>query len=310
MSQHEKEFHVKQAYYASPFVPPALLAAHGFEPVDASSLALPSENQRLVGHLQGVCPFAAFVHDVARRMAKKEDVIVFAGTCDQMRRIADFLVDGTDAAIFVLNIPAACETSGVEDYYADELKRLGRFLVAHGGHLPTMDVFRNANKHDRKCLKASREGRGGRKAKRIAIVGGPASHRLLAEMGETIRRHGGEIALDATENGMRCAPVFPKDDVGSVDDAYAFLAKSYFKIPDVFRRPDTLLHEWLRRELRATKAQGLILVRCLWCDLWRLAGKRIIGDAGISCVEIELDDFTQGLSSRSTLRIQSLLEAL
>lgn len=146
--------------YSSPFVPPEWIAAHGCTPVRLTP-SLGGEDGQARATQEGVCPYAQGFAQEALAWAGAEPggeqsgkpdagpnaaAIVFAPLCDQMRRMADRaatgepdLRPGAAAAvpIFAMHVPRTWQTAAARDFYRDELRRLGRFLVRLGGHEPT-----------------------------------------------------------------------------------------------------------------------------------------------------------------------------
>jgi benzoyl-CoA reductase/2-hydroxyglutaryl-CoA dehydratase subunit BcrC/BadD/HgdB len=131
-------------HYVSPFVPAEWIAAHGFTPVRL--FPLEAGPGPLLGPLEGLCPYArAFANACgAERSASCQlaprnltgcatkaapAAVVVATTCDQMRRVSEWLARDGLPPLFTLNVPATWKTSGAQRMYLDELKRLGRFLV-------------------------------------------------------------------------------------------------------------------------------------------------------------------------------------
>ena len=78
----------------------------------------------------------------------------------------------------------------------------------------------------------------------LALVGGP----LLVDdcvFLEQVAAVGGRIVLDASEWGERTLPA-RLDRARVASDPLGELARMYFdEIPDVFRRPNTRLYDWL-----------------------------------------------------------------
>ena len=130
--------------YSSPFVPVEWIAAHGMRPVrliPRSAMRTPT-----VGRSFGVCPFArAFAHEVLS--LEEEAAVVFATTCDQMRRAADLVEANSELPVFLMNVPATWRTVSAQRLYLDELKRLGRFLVRLGGKPPSGDELASIMLH-------------------------------------------------------------------------------------------------------------------------------------------------------------------
>ena len=121
-----------EVFYTSPWVPPEWIKAHGLEPRgiwlagDFACESLPLA--------AGVCAYANAVVRMAERHA--ESAVIFTTHCDQLRRGFDTVVGAAAPRVFLFNLPVTWQTPVAERIYADELRRLGRFLVGLGGHAP------------------------------------------------------------------------------------------------------------------------------------------------------------------------------
>jgi len=140
----------------------------------------------------------------------------------------------------------------------------------------------------------------------LALIGGP----LLAEDApflEAIEKAGGRIVVDASEGGERTLPA-PADRCHLKDDPLDELVRIYFDtIPDVFRRPNTLLHEWLGVHLSAHSVRGIILRRYAFCDLWHAELYRLRKWSDVPVLEIDAAA-EEGESSRALGRVEAFLE--
>jgi benzoyl-CoA reductase/2-hydroxyglutaryl-CoA dehydratase subunit BcrC/BadD/HgdB len=315
--------------YASPFVPPEWIAAHGLRPT-RPALGPPRRPEGSAGR----CPFAeAFVDRASGLLGQGEArAIVATSTCDQMRR-------GTEALPhrFLFEVPHTWQTASAHRTYVSELRRLGRFLVEWGGREPDDDALLGAMRRfddGRRALLSARDGLGGRgfaeavaafhergdgrfeTADRprpgaggvpVALVGGPLRADQLA-LHDVIEAAGGRVALDATETGERTFPA-RFDRRRMAGDPVLELADAYFgTIPAVFRRPNRMLYEYLRRELDARDVRAIVVVHCVWCDLWRAEAGRIGEWSGRPVTTVDLADGDAGWRRIET-RIQALLES-
>jgi benzoyl-CoA reductase/2-hydroxyglutaryl-CoA dehydratase subunit BcrC/BadD/HgdB len=309
----------------------------------------------------GLCPYArAFMAEVAG--TGEIDAAVFATTCDQMRRAAEWVARARQdqgRAVFLMNVPATWQTPASARMYRDELLRLGRFLVSLGGTAPsrehlaeTMEAYdaqravsldpymfrvwravnplplreRVAEGRVRGCRGStpypqplSHEGRGVSsgilnthpdppRAKPVAIVGGPLM-RGDERIFQTVADAGGRAVLDGTESGPRTLPA-PFDRRRIRDDPLMELVDAYFgAIPDAFRRPDTLLYQWLERELAASGARGIIVWRYVWCDMWAAAAARLRETTGLPVLDFDVSG-DEAAAARTDGRIQAFLEVL
>jgi len=280
--------------YISPFVPAEWIEAHGLR-------ARRVQAEGGVSAAAGACPLAtAFA-----QCAGDRDAVVFTTTCDQMRRMAERCCSDP-SRVFLMNVPATWETAEAFALYTDELRRLGRFMVRLGGIAPAAEQLATVmREHDI----ARRSGavvvdRG----TPVAMVGAPL-RREDRWLFDCVNHAGGCVALDATEGGQRCWPA-QFDERGMAADPLAELARKYFlTIPDAFRRPDTLLQEYLQREVALRKIRGVILVRYLWCDQWHAQLVRMKESLKIPVIEIDLGGQDHDLP-RIRTRIESLIGIL
>jgi benzoyl-CoA reductase/2-hydroxyglutaryl-CoA dehydratase subunit BcrC/BadD/HgdB len=143
---------------------------------------------------------------------------------------------------------------------------------------------------------------------RLALVGGPLLEGQL-ELFDVVERFGGRIVLDATASGELTMP-------GAIDgrraakNPLAELARAYFgAIPHAMRRPDTMLHDYLARELAARKARGVLLHRQLWCDLWHGQLPQIRQRTVLPVLDVDGADEDADFG-RQAGRIQAFMEML
>ncbi len=292
--------------YTSPFVPPELVAACGCEPrrvvpdpasADASGMPV-----------TGVCAFArAFVGQA--RENDDVDAVVVTSTCDQMRRAAERF---GDKPAFLMNVPATWRTDAAVRLYMDELRRLGRFLGRAGGR-PLSDkklaeAMEQADARRAPPPEARPVPRAG--AVPVAVIGGPLAGgtEWFFNMIDSV---GGRVVLDGTEGGERTSPA-PFDRRRLRDEPLMVLAEAYFgRIPDAFRRPDSMLYEWIAREAPASGARGVFLLRYTWCDMWALARDRLAEATGLPVVEVDLAGGVDAdIDARAEGRIAAFVEAL
>ena len=115
--------------YASPWVPAEWIEAHGLQP---RGIWWAEEFQLHSTPLSaGVCAFSEALVRFAETHA--EDAIVFATTCDQLRRAFDALSATAKARSFLFNLPAVWQSAGARRLFETEVERLGRFLETLGG---------------------------------------------------------------------------------------------------------------------------------------------------------------------------------
>src|ERR1035441_8499866 len=126
-----------EVFYTSPWVPPEWIKAHGLEPRgiwlarDFACEPLPLA--------AGVCAFANAAVRLTERQAGS--AVIFTTHCDQLRRGFDTVAGAAAPRVFLFNLPVTWQTPVAERIYADELRRLGRFLVGLGGHAPVVAVL-------------------------------------------------------------------------------------------------------------------------------------------------------------------------
>jgi benzoyl-CoA reductase/2-hydroxyglutaryl-CoA dehydratase subunit BcrC/BadD/HgdB len=268
--------------------------------------------------------------------------LVLTTACDQMRYAAAILEQRGGCPVFLLNVPSTWQTATARQLYLDELRRLGRFLVRVGGHAPSnadlsqemLAQERTRNKNSRRPT-AGGEGSGESGGEPsgwggsctaapgdgsttaipttsgipLAIVGGPVmeNDEVLFEL---IEHAGGRVVLDATEDGQRTLPR-PFNPERLAVDPLQELADAYFDaIPDAFRRPNTKLHEWLKREIAARQIRGIILRRYLWCDLWHAALAELKQASGVPVLEVDVGPDDAASPNRVQGRIEAFLETL
>ena len=325
---------MRTVVYSSPFGPAEWLAAHGLRPVRLRPGAgAPAES---LGPIMGMYPYArAFVGEAASMPGV--DGVVLTTTCDQMRRAAEWLALGGGPPVFLMNVPATWQTPAAARLYRDELQRLGRFLVGLGGAPPSRDrLAETLEAYDarRAALRGALGALGPRGASEavarfdrgaapgdeapaapaaphgvpLALVGGPL-RRDDVRLFDAIERAGGLVVLDGTESGARTLPA-PFDRRRLRDDPLLELVDAYFgAIPDIFRRPDTALHQWLGRELAASSARGIILWRNVWCDLWAASVVRLKETTGLPVLDLDVSGEDAGFG-RTGDRIQAFMEML
>jgi len=142
----------------------------------------------------------------------------------------------------------------------------------------------------------------------LAIVGGPLLEWQF-EVFDAVERFGGRIVLDATASGELTMPG-PIDGRRAAEYPLGELARAYFgHIPHAMRRPDTMLHDYLARELPARNVRGVLLHRQLWCDLWHGQLPRIRQRTALPVLDIDVADEDADFG-RQAGRIQAFMEML
>lgn len=287
--------------YSSPFVPPEWIEAHGQTPVRV--LSLPT----VAAAGAGVCPIAA---GFAQAAGNGDDTVIVTTTCDQMRRAGE-TIDGPER-VFLMNVPSLWANPASRELYRQELLRLGRFLVGRGGRSPDPDgLVRAMIEHDDRRASQRAFPPVAPGAARIALVGGPlrVGDEWIIRMLES---RGACLALDATETGQRTMPT-PFERARLDVDPVGELVRAYFDtIPDAFRRPLSMLHQYLSVALDQRRIQAIVLIRGIWCDLWH-AQLPWLRQSGRPVAEVDLGGSASGAAcdaARIRTRIEALLEAI
>lgn len=286
--------HMKTLVYDSPFIPPEWIEACGWRAkriIPSIKIKSPSLH---IDSLEGLCPYArAWLSTAAED--SDADALVMTTTCDQMRRLAETASENLSLPVFLMHVPRTWQTKESFLYYKNELLRLGDFLFQHGGVKPSKELTINTAEpfneiHSRNSGIA------------LALIGSPILREMIP-LFDKIQEAGFSIMLDATRHGIirdTVASELSKFKTYTIDD----LAKIYFeKIPDVFRRPNTMLYSWLTEKICRHKIKGIIFHRHVWCDLWAAETERIRGFGGLPTVVIE-----SGGDEETPLRIFTQIE--
>ena len=319
--------------YFSPFVPPEWIAAHGLRPVWLT-LDRTTARTRDATH-RGICPCAGAL--VANAICgATPGALVLTTVCDQMRYASAYLDTAGDVSTFLLNVPSTWQSPRTRQYYREELERLGRFLVQTGGCEPTSRQLELTIEHYADRRPPALQTRPKMSARRwaetlvdlrsdltsstaaeshcdsghgipLALIGGP----LLAEDDsflDLVEEAGGRVVVDASEGGERTLPA-AIDHRHLKDDPLDELVRIYFDtIPDVFRRPNTRLYEWLGERLSAHSVRGIILRRYPFCDLWHAELHRLRQWSDVPVLDIDVATGEEGESTRTLGRIEAFLE--
>ncbi len=301
---------IRTIAYTCPYVPAEWIAAHGLRP--HRLVPLPTDGEAVAMRAEGLCPYTrAFVNEAAADAAC--DGIIVTTLCDQMRRVYDLLLRGSDKPAFLLNVPKTWQTVAAQRLYVDELKRLGHFLVRLGGRTPSNEELMKTMVEHVGCAMhttSSREEIGvhGTPYVPIAVIGGPLMQRdqILFHL---IEESGGRIVLDATETGRR-GQRRPFDRRQLIENPLLELADAYFSIPDASRRPNSPLYEWLKTELEQAGARGVIFHHYIWCDAWRAEFARLKEWVGLPVLGLDSDGHSETNLARSQNRIRAFLEML
>jgi benzoyl-CoA reductase/2-hydroxyglutaryl-CoA dehydratase subunit BcrC/BadD/HgdB len=317
--------------YSSPFVPAEWIAAHGLRP----SRVITKSPRGAPG--AGICPFS-----LSFREALHDDCgaagAIFTTTCDQMRRAAELAARETRLPLFLMNVPATWQSPAAQRMYISEIQRLGRFLVRLGGAAPgpdelaaAMERFDDSRREllslkgrvtarefalhlmaiqyagepvRESCLRKSGRAPASRRTVPLALIGGPLLGGDLAWF-DIVERFGGEIVLDGTETGERMLPL-SIERRWLRDDPLSELGRIYFAgLPDAFRRPNSELYRWLRRELDARGARGIIYRRYPWCDIWHAELARLREWARLPVLDLDVFESFAGTSPHFAEKFRS-----
>ncbi len=294
--------------YASPFVPPEWIAAHGCTPVRV----VPRAAREAQFDGQGVCYYC---HSLAEELCKEAGAsgIVLTTTCDQMRRMTERVALEIPQPVFLLNVPATWQSESSRALYRAELQRLGDFLVELGGQHPSQSELAalvSMYGEQRAASKSAGPEQEPRVTNGIplALLGGPALREHEGIL-TCIRQAGGHVALDGRTGAERTRPKPLNRDLVQHDPISALVDAYFDYIPDAFRRPNNRLFDWLDSAVSARALRGIIVGHYVWCDLWRAEAFRLKERAGVPCLVIEYDESPE-ISERTTSRIHAFLETL
>jgi hypothetical protein len=314
----------------SPWIPPEWIRLHGLQP--RGIWAVDGFTPGGWPQSAGVCSYA----EAAVRLAEAgtDATVVFATTCDQLRRGFDTAILHGNGRGFLFNLSATWQSAIADQIFRSELERLGRFLLANGGTMPRMDRLRQelARSNDRRRqLLASAPKSASRPFAEamarfhwdgefspppavaqtlqvpLALVGGPflATHWNLLD---AIEATGGRVVLNATETGERSLSPFFELKAGS--DPFDSLIQGYLKnIVDVFQRPNTPLYSWLEPRLAARQVRGIVLWHFTGCDLWRAEAQTMREVFRLPVLVLEANA-EPGAVTRDLTRIQAFVETL
>jgi hypothetical protein len=293
-----------RVFLTSPWIPDAWIRAHGLEPQGVWSAS--GFRRDALPLCAGVCAFT----ETAVRFAntQTDGAVVFATSCDQLRRGFDTAVFHGKSRAFLFNLPAT-QTPAARQIYRSELERLGTFLLELGGSAPTPEILRRemlrSGEARRRLLESAPVA--SRNQVPLALVGGPLSA-ADGNLFDLMRSAGGHVVLDATENGER--GLCPPFDLAAASDPFDTLATGCFEnIVDVFQRPNARLYAWLKSRLLTRGARGIVLWHFTNCDLWRAEARTLREAFGLPLLLLEAGEIA-GISPRDVNRLQSFLEML
>ncbi len=320
-----------ELFLTSPWIPAEFVRAYGVEPRGVWSEHTFWDGTRpLAG---GVCAFAdaavKFTH------AHPNEAVVFASSCDQLRRGFDTCILGASTHSFLFNLPATWQTPVAKQLFRSELERLGYFLEELGGRTPPagrlQQELRLSAQNRSRLIDAAPRSEARTVAQAIArfhwdgtfspptpmcsrdlvplaLVGGPLCERHLQVL-DSIQSAGGHVVLNAAEPGERS--LCPLNGFNPEDNApFEALVDGYFEqIVDVFQRPNTRLYSWLGERIKLREVRGIVLWHFTGCDLWRAEAETLRETFELPVLPLEPDE-ALGISPRGENRIQAFVEAL
>ncbi|MDD5704992.1 MAG: 2-hydroxyacyl-CoA dehydratase family protein, partial [Kiritimatiellae bacterium] len=212
------------------------------------------------------------------------------------------------APVFVMNTPAT-QSDTARVVYGDELRRLSRFLLAVGGQAPSFQLLADARvacdaERRRRLRSRPRPAGPGRRVGLLGCVPDERNDQTLC----LLESAGLEIALDATDDGIRAWPA-PWDESTLRLDPVETLTRAWFDaIPNVWQRPNAFLFDWLKRASASAGLEGWVLFRQIWCDLWHAEVDRLRGCVGLPFLDLEGDPCST--ASRLRTRLEAFAETL
>ncbi|MCF7708752.1 MAG: 2-hydroxyacyl-CoA dehydratase family protein [Verrucomicrobia bacterium] len=143
---------------------------------------------------------------------------------------------------------------------------------------------------------------------RLALIGGPIPASIRHDLDEFLRTYGAAVLLDVTENNM--TQHIPRLNSGrTTGDEFTILASRYFRIPAVWKRPNTAIYTWFSNRVRQEQIDGVLLIRYVFCDLWHCALHEFKHRLSIPILEMDLDG-GEALSASAFSRVQAFLEMI
>jgi len=295
---------------SSPFIPAEWIQAHGFtvERLVPDSGGIEEHDRPFMGR----CPRA---HLLLKSLMKRSDAaaVVLTSTCDQMRRSFDLLNKSWRIPSFLFHVPATWQTPAARKIYLAELNRLGAFLYGISGRLPSQEALAELMKNARPAQIPP--------PANIPLIEPQQNHDGFVHVGiigeSLCRQHRGLLdfirdcgarTFDLTPDGNWGIPVQFSLKLIENDPLDAFVQSCMMGIPGVFQRPDTKMMTRLREDSRQFVLHGVILVRNVWCDLWKAAAHRIQDELKLPVLILDLDE--QPLMPPMTNRIAAFVEIL
>jgi benzoyl-CoA reductase/2-hydroxyglutaryl-CoA dehydratase subunit BcrC/BadD/HgdB len=249
-----------------------------------------------------MCSFAAAWLEMLQQKndAAESFIAVFTSACDQMRRAFDLFSEHHPQNGFLLNVPSTT-TSHAFAYYLHELRRLQACLCALSGlQLHRENLSLSSQSHTIGNTHA------GARIK-IAITGGPVAPSVVETVGAILNAANAEIVLNTTENAM--SPYSLESVHANSGDPLEALARAYFDMPAIWKRPNTAFYEWAVRLARHHGVHGVILFRHNWCDLWHSQSQQFHKHLSLPVLELDLDG-KAAIPQSACSRLEAFMEAL
>ncbi|MHC4552141.1 MAG: 2-hydroxyacyl-CoA dehydratase [Planctomycetota bacterium] len=287
---------MKSVYYTCPFVPEELIVACGGRP----RRCVPALENGALSQTEGMCTFTeAWLGTLLNKAAAGEDfVAVFTTSCDQMRRAYDLFDPPFNRPAFLLHVPTT-ETAVCLSYYEQQLERLKRFLCSVTE--TEFDTHRIPPAQPATPVDCQPG------IINIAITGGPVCESILGQLQDILSQSRAQIVFDLSENAMTAR--WNPADSQSPPETVADIAKAYFELPAIWKRPNHPFYRQLTEQAAAHRTDGIILFRHVFCDLWHSAAYEIKNNLPQPVLEIDLDG-KPTLSESAVSRIQAFLEML
>jgi len=267
--------------------------------------------------------------------------VVVASTCDQMRRMAQVpgetagargssrfasgaaggaaanapvapapllagcchALDHDLPSVFVMHVPATWQDPAAHRYFQAELRRMGRWMERLGCGRAQQPQPKFVGDGRAKQPQTPSPGT----ALPIAVLG-PHLLRCQERIFSIVSANGGVVVLDGTGNGERGWPA-PVDRRGAANLVESLADRYFGAIPDAFRRPNTLLYAWLKREAEKREVRGLIFLWQTWCDIWHAEAWRMREWWPGPMLSLELQG-GDGIDAATCGRIEAFMEAV
>ena len=311
---------MKPLLCSCPWIPPEWIRAHGFVPVrprQFPSVPLPN----------GVCPYAALY---AAAVTPDHAGAIFSTACDQMRRISESVAG---APVFLFNQPATWQTPVAQLGYRQELRRLGRWLVALGGQEPSAAVLAETlmgYESARETLRGLSGRISGRRMQAafdqlysegtlaalepepdihiaipLGLVGGPLVNQAVG-LFDLLEAHEARILFNGTEGGWDLVPA-RQDRRVLRDDPFEAMAAASLAQPGIFQRPNSPWYRDLADRIARQGLKGIVYWQHPWCDLWHGEVQRLRAWSPVPVLHLTANDDGQ-LDAHATGRLEAFLE--